>query len=86
MKAGLNPREPQAGWGWGAGGTAQSCGTTPSRMTLTVHKVLALFLELYGLLGNLWVQHPQLVQLIEVQPCFTQDVLGHSCKETSPNP
>lgn len=56
------------------------------QMTLTVHEVLALFLELCGLLADLWVQHPQLVQFIKVQPSFTQDVLGHRCEETNPNP
>ena len=70
----------------GGGGGTKLRGTMSPQMALTVHKVLALFLQLYGLLGNLWVQHPQLVQLIKVQPCFTQDVLGHGCKETSPNP
>ena len=70
--------------GWGQDTTLS--GTMSPQTTLTVHKVLALLLELYGLLGNLWVQHPQLVQLIKVQPCFSQDVLGHGCKETSPSP
>ncbi|XP_024895261.1 protein N-lysine methyltransferase METTL21A isoform X2 [Pteropus alecto] len=43
-----------------------------------VAALLALALERSDLLSNPWVQHLQLVQLIKVKPCFTQDVLGHS--------
>lgn len=70
----------------GVGARHKAEWTMSPKARLTVHKGLAFFLELYGLLGNLRVQHPQLVQLIKVQPGFSQDVLGHGCKESSPRP
>ena len=96
-EAGLNPqgasstsgRAKSNSWEVGVGHSWKSSklsGNMSPQMILTVHKVLALLLEFYGLLGNLWVQYPQLVQLIKVQPCFTEDVLRHSCSKTNPDP